>query len=172
MPPFLASAQVLPTGTTLRGETTADRDFLADLYASTREEELRSVDWNDARKHAFLRSQFELQWAHYRQHYQGAEWLVVLREDVPIGRLYLKTGAAEVRLMDIALVPAQRRQGMGTVLMRAVLHYADQLGAPVSLHVEPFNPAFGLYGRLGFSTVETRGIYCFMQRPPQGGGSI
>jgi len=156
---------------TLREETAADKDFLADLYASTREEELRPVTWSDAQKRAFLREQFELQWAHYRQHYEGAEWLIVLREAAPIGRLYLKTGSVEVRLMDVALVRAQRRQGIGTALMRSIRRYADGLGMPVSLHVEPFNPAIGLYERLGFATVETRGIYCYMERPLSGRGA-
>jgi GNAT superfamily N-acetyltransferase len=168
MPSFFASAPELPAGITLREETAADKDFLADLYASTREEELRPVAWDEARKRAFLRQQFDLQWAQYRQHYEGAEWLIVLREAAPIGRLYLKTGSVEVRLMDVALVRAERGQGMGTALMRSILRYADGLGVPVSLHVEPFNPAIRLYERLGFATVETRGIYCFMERPAPG----
>ena len=69
MPSFLASAQDLPAGIALRDESPADKDLLADLYASTREEELRPVPWDDAQKRAFLREQFELQWDHYRRHY-------------------------------------------------------------------------------------------------------
>jgi len=37
---------------------------------------------------------------------------------------------------------------------------------PAGLHVEPFNPARRLYERQGFRTVETRGIYLYMQCPP------
>jgi GNAT superfamily N-acetyltransferase len=117
-------AQALLAGITLREETDGDLDFVADLYASTREEELRPVAWPEAQKRAFLRQQFELQRAHYRQHYKGAEWLIVLRETAPIGRLYLKAGSVEVRLMDVALVRAQRGQGIGTALMRNMLDYA------------------------------------------------
>jgi ribosomal protein S18 acetylase RimI-like enzyme len=164
-------AQALPAGVTLRDETDGDQDFVADLYASTREEELRPVAWPDAQKRAFLRQQFELQRAHYRQHYEGAQWLIVLREAAPIGRLYLKTGSVEVRLMDVALVPAQRGLGIGTALMRSLLNYADGLGMPVSLHVEPFNPAIRLYERLGFAARETRGIYCYMERSSPGRGT-
>jgi ribosomal protein S18 acetylase RimI-like enzyme len=164
-------AQVLPAGVTLREETDGDIEFVADLYASTREEELRPVPWPDAQKHAFLRQQFELQRAHYHQHYVGADWLIVLRDAVPIGRLYLKTGSVELRLMDVALVPAQRGLGIGTALMRGLLRHADELGVPVSLHVEPFNPAIRLYERLGFATLETRGIYCYMERQPPASGT-
>ncbi len=159
------SALTLPAGITLRDETGSDIDFVAELYASTREDELRPVPWPHAQKASFLRQQFELQRAHYRQHYAGAQWLIVLRDRVPIGRLYLKAASTELRLMDVALAREQRGQGVGTALMRSVLCYADDLGVPVNLHVEPFNPALRLYERLGFATVEMRGIYCYMQRP-------
>jgi ribosomal protein S18 acetylase RimI-like enzyme len=52
-------------------------------------------------------------------------------------------------------------------LMEALLAYADNLGRPVSLHVEPFNPARRMYERLGFRVIETRGLYEFMAREPR-----
>lgn len=165
LPSFLATAQGLPDGVTLRDEAgTADIEFIADLYAATRAEELRPLAWGQADKRAFLRQQFDLQRAHYHQHYPGAEWLIAMVDAAPAGRLYLKAGEAEVRLMDVALVEAHRGRGIGTALTRSVLLYADALGLPVSLHVETFNPALRLYQRLGFKTVEVRGIYRFMQR--------
>src|SRR4029434_8976991 len=76
MPSFLASAQDLPEGVALREETPTDRTLLAELYASTREEELRPVPWDDSQKKAFLREQFDLQWDHYRRPYASVEWRV------------------------------------------------------------------------------------------------
>jgi len=165
MPSFLASAQDLPAGVALREESPADRDLLAALYASTREDELQQVPWDDAKKRAFLRDQFELQWDHYRRHYLRAEWLLIERDGVAIGRLYAETGRFEVRLMDIALQAEHRNHGIGTAIVASLLRYADGLRLPVTLHVEPFNPALRLYERLGFATLETRGIYLFMERP-------
>ena len=52
--------------------------------------------------------------------------------------------------------------------MDALLAYADRLGRPVSLHVEPFNPARRLYERLGFRVIETRGLYELMVRESRG----
>ncbi|MEO8677307.1 MAG: GNAT family N-acetyltransferase [Casimicrobiaceae bacterium] len=166
MPSFLASAQGLPAGVTLREESPADREFLADLYASTRADELRPVAWDDDQKRTFLRGQFELQWTHYRQHYPGAEWLVIQGEGGATGRLYADTGPREVRLMDVALRAEHRNRGIGTAIVTSLLRHADRLGLPVTLHVEPFNPALRIYDRLGFATRETRGIYLFMERPP------
>jgi len=34
---------------------------------------------------------------------------------------------------------------------------------PVTLHVEPYNPAVRLYQRLGFRVVEQRGVNLFMK---------
>jgi len=148
----------------LRDRTDADIAFLSGLYASTREEELRQVDWSDEQKHAFLHDQFTRQHAHYLQHYPRAEWLILEREAAPVGRLYVETTGVEIRLMDVALLPAFRGGGIGTALMHALLAHADALGLPVTLHVEPFNPALRLYTRLGFVALEERGLYLFMRR--------
>lgn len=168
MPSPLQWARSLPAAITLRTEEDRDREFLAELYASTRAEELRPVAWPPAQKRAFLRDQFELQWAHYRRHYPVAQWLVVLHEGAAAGRMYVEATRGEVRLMDVALVEALRNRGIGTALMRCLLDDADARGLPVTLHVEPFNPAAAWYQRLGFVTLEMRGIYQFMQRPAAG----
>lgn len=160
---FVAFA-ALPPGIALREEVAADHAFLEALYASTRAAELAQVDWDAPRRQAFLASQFALQHAHYRQHYAGAEWLVIEADGAPAGRLYVKAGREDLRLMDVALVEGLRGRGLGTALTREVIRYADALRLPVTLHVEPWNPALRLYERLGFRTVEMRGIYAFMRR--------
>lgn len=150
----------------LRERSEQDLLFLSDLYASTREEELRQVDWPEQQKRAFLHDQFTRQHEHYLKHYPRANWLLIEREGRPIGRLYEETTSAELRLMDISLLPAFRNQGIGSALMRTLMAHADGINLPVSLHVESFNPALRMYERFGFATVETRGIYYFMRRNP------
>jgi ribosomal protein S18 acetylase RimI-like enzyme len=159
-----ALAAGLPAGYQLRDRTHEDLPFLCALYASTRQDEMRLVNWPDAQKAAFLQDQFEKQHRHYLEHYPRAIWLVIEREDSPVGRIYLEQTIREIRLMDVALLPANRGQGVGSALMHALLAAADWAGLPVSLHVEPFNPAIRLYRRLGFVELETRGYYQFMER--------
>jgi GNAT superfamily N-acetyltransferase len=132
---------------------------------ATREEELRPVSWTADEKRAFLVDQFEKQHAHYLQHYPQAQWWVVTCDGAPVGRLYLARTANDMRIMDVSLLDAHRRRGVGTALMHAVIDEAQAAGVPASLHVEPFNPALRLYQRLGFVHVETRGVYLFMERP-------
>lgn len=155
---------VAPDGVTTRPRTPADRDFFAALYASTRAAELAAVPWSDDAKRAFLRSQFEAQTHHYDRHYADAEFLVLEQDGAAIGRLIVFWGADEVRVVDIALVPAHCGRGLGTAILRAVL---AQAGAAVSIHVERFNPALRLYQRLGFQAEEDTGVYYRMRWQPE-----
>lgn len=143
-----------------------DVEFLYQLYASTREEELSVVPWTPEQKDAFLRQQFQAQHAHWSEHYPAASFDLVLEDGEPVGRLYVDRWPREIRVVDIALLPRHRRGGIGTALLRRVLDEGDAAGKPVSIHVEMFNPARGLYERLGFVEKDTHGVYVLMERPP------
>ena len=156
-------------GLSLREAMPTDTDFLAQVYADTRREELAVVPWTEDQKAAFLRHQFELQDAYYRQHYFGAAFFVIEAAGMGLGRLYLHRQPAELRLMDIALLHPWRGQGRGTALILDVVEHADRLGLPLSLHVEEHNPVQSLYARLGFQFKEDRGVYQFLMRPVDAG---
>lgn len=164
------------TGTTRAGEQSAvtfrpirpeDEEFLAALYASTREEELAPVPWSAEQKAAFLRMQFDAQHQHYRQHYPDARFDLVLAGGEPIGRLYVDRWPAEIRLIDIALVPAWRNRGIGGELLRELMAEAEAAGKPLTIHVERFNPALRLYERLNFRQIEDKGVYHLMEWRPE-----
>ena len=154
---------------TFRPISEADLPFLFELYASTREEELKQVDWSAEQKDAFLRQQFGAQHTWWQTHYTGARFDLVLVDGVPAGRLYVDVWAREVRIVDIALMPAYRSGGIGTMLLRRVFEEGDAAGKPVSIHVEVFNPARRLYERLGFVEKGMHGnVYFLMERPVGG----
>lgn len=149
-----------------RPETEDDVEFLARLYASTREEELRPVDWPAEQKAAFLRQQFDAQRVHYRTHYQDAEYSIILEADRPIGRLYIHRRPEDIRVMDIALLTEHRGRGIGARLMQDILDAAAAEGKSVSIHVEMYNPAMRMYERLGFRPIDTYGVYHLMEWRP------
>ena len=151
----------------LRDETPGDQAFLFQLYTSIRQPEMDVLDWPAEQKRAFLAQQQAAQSSHYRQHYPDARFLIVQQQAEPIGRIYLSPGSSELRLMEIALLPAARGAGIGSCLLAGVLQLALEDGLCVSLHVEPFNPAYAWYQRLGFQVVEQRGVYYFMRLPPE-----
>jgi RimJ/RimL family protein N-acetyltransferase len=152
----------------LRPATDADLPFLAQLYASTREEELAGVDWPPEHKEAFLRQQFEAQHVWYREHYPKAAFDVVEVDGQPAGRFYVDRWEREVRIVDISLLPDHRGQGLGGELLAALFAETDAAGKVVSVHVERFNPALNLYTRLGFLFREDKGVYLLLERPVSG----
>jgi ribosomal protein S18 acetylase RimI-like enzyme len=152
-------------GVELRPATADDGELLRAVYRSTREEELGLTPWSDEEKAAFLEMQFTAQDTYYRQIHPDGRYLVILRNGTPVGRLYLVRLEAELRIVDIAILPQHRGDGIGTALLEDVIAEADEEGIGVSLHVEPWNPARRLYERHGFVSVEPRGIYELWERP-------
>lgn len=152
---------------TLRPITDDDLDFLSSVYASTRKEELAPVPWTDEQKRTFLQMQFNAQHQYYQDEYPDGDYSIIVHNGTDAGRLYVDRRVDEIRLIDIALLPAFRGLGMGRTLLQALIQEGTERGLPIRLHVEPNNPARRLYERLGFQFVEDRGVYAFMEwRPP------
>ena len=141
-----------------------DEPFLSQVYASTRLDELAVTDWDDGQKATFLQMQFAAQHKFYQENYTDTDFLIVLQDDIPVGRLYVARWKDEIRIVDIALLPAYRGTGIGTTILRDLLAEADAAGKPVRIHVERDNPARRLYQRLGFVVIEDKGVYLFMER--------
>jgi ribosomal protein S18 acetylase RimI-like enzyme len=148
----------------LRPVTAADRAFLVELYASVREPELARAPWDAATVRAFVEHQYAAQDAHYREHYPGATFDVVEVDGERAGRLFVHRGASDIRIMDIALLPAFRGRGLGTRLLHTLIEEAERGARKLSIHVEADNPARALYTRLGFRPVGEHGVYVLMER--------
>jgi ribosomal protein S18 acetylase RimI-like enzyme len=111
--------------------------------------------------------QFAAQHAHYQEHYAGAAFDVILCNGAPAGRLYVARWPAEIRIVDIALLPEFRNAGIGTRLLRDLLAEGAAAGKRVSIHVERFNPALRLYARLGFQVAaDDGGVYLRLEWTP------
>ena len=151
----------------LRPVNSDDAPFLRRLYDSTRIEELSALDWPDDAKEMFLAMQFNAQSAHYQSAYDNPDFAVVVRDEEPIGRLFLHRGKDEIRIVDISLLPEFRNAGIGSALLGQIFEEADAAGVPVTLHVENFNPALKLYGRLGFRIIGDNGMYHLLERAPE-----
>lgn len=155
---------------TLRASLPSDREFQFAVYGSTRTDELAPVPWTDEQKQAFLLMQAEAQDADYRRKWPDAQYLVVEVDGQPVGRLYrrdiLDLDPPELRLMDIALLPSWRGQGIGSALLNGLLDEAVARGLVVTLHVERWNPARRLYHRLGFVDRGEDQVYGRMEWDP------
>ena len=160
------SLRLYPSALVLRAQTTADLDFLQDLFVTRRWAEVSAVPgWSDAQRRAFLHSQAQLQRQHYEKHYPSADFQIVEYAGAPIGRLCVDRSARELRVVDIALLPAWHGQGIGSELLQSLLSQADAQRQVCSLSVEQGSRARRLYERLGFEPCGETSIHTQMRRP-------
>lgn len=148
----------------LRGVRADDEPFLLSVYASAREDE--PAPWTGERQAAFVAMQFAAQSAHYAEHYAGMSSDVVLVGGEPAGRLLVARRRDEIRIVDIALLPAFRGRGVGSELLAELMDEATEMAKRLSIHVERHNRARGLYERLGFARVGETGTHLRMEWDP------
>lgn len=151
----------------LRAVAPADEEFLLDVYASTRADEMALVDWSDETKRAFLRSQLTAQRHDYESRFPAADYRVILVEGRAAGRLWVARTAEQIRLLDIALLPEFQNRGVGELLLRGLVGESERAGLPLRHMVFQFNAGgMRFYERLGFVRVGTAGAYVEMERAP------
>jgi ribosomal protein S18 acetylase RimI-like enzyme len=149
--------------TRLRPSAPEDREFLVEVYRSTRVDELALTDWSPEECDRFVRSQFELQDRSYAASFPGYDRSVVMDGATPIGRLYVDRDDDAIRVLDVTILPEHRGRGIGTSLLRDLIAEGERTGRPVRIQVEVFNPARSLYERLGFVPVGELGIRIEME---------
>lgn len=165
MPPPLRAAAALKID--YRPISDSDLPFLFEVYGSTRAEELAPTGWTTEMKVQFLQHQFGAQHDHYQRHYPDAEWLVILRGADSVGRLYVEEWPSQIRLIDIAILPDFRGQGLGSAILSDLRDWASEKAKPLTIHVEKSNPARSLYDRMGFAFVQENGAYDLLEWRPE-----
>ncbi len=84
----------------LREATPEDEQFLFDVYASTRQEELEGLGWDDNQKRDFIKMQFLAR----ERSYPRVDDRIIVLNGRPIGRMLVDRVDAEILLRDIALL--------------------------------------------------------------------
>lgn len=153
-------------GISFRSVTPKDAPFLREVYASTRQQEMSATGWSDEQIQAFITWQFTLQHKSYQENFPKARFMIIRYKGRDIGRLYRVNMGDEIRIIDIALLPAFRNQGIGTKMITDIIHEAAASGQAIRIHVEKTNPALSLYGRLGFQLIRDAGMHWLMELRP------
>lgn len=168
LPSWLDLPGRIASGLQLRLAHSDDLSFLRELYISSRAAELACMPWPDAAKRAFCDSQFDLQHRHYLSYAMSGAFTIVMLGDEPVGRLYLHWTRAELRIVDIQLLPDMQGQGIGSTLLRWLQSLVPQAGvATLGLDVLRHNAAaYRLYQRLGFHALEVHGTHVRMAWTP------
>ena len=151
----------------LRAVEPADEDFLLQVYAASRADELALVPWDEEQKRAFIRQQFEAQHAQYYQRFPDAEYSIILYRDQPVGRFWIGRTPEQIRLLDIAILPEFQNRGVGAALLKTLLAESERTNLPLRHMVFKLNTAaLRFYARFGFSQIEDVGSHIHMERRP------
>lgn len=151
----------------LRRVAPEDEDFLLEVYASTREEELAQVAWAEGQREMFLRHQSDAQRQQYFARYPDAEYSVILYGGEPAGRIWIGRTPEQIRLLDIAILPAYRNRGIGGRLLRGLIEESEAAGKPLRHMVFKMNEGgLRFYERLGFRQIEDFPMYIHLERRP------
>jgi ribosomal protein S18 acetylase RimI-like enzyme len=147
----------------LRPERPGDEPLLFEVYAGTRQAELALTNWDEHARRAFSDMQFAAMRRSYASLYPAGEFLIITVAHRAVGRMVLNRSAEELRVVDLALLPAHCNAGIGTVLMRRVCAQAAEARVPVRLCVLKSSRAVRWYERLGFAKTGEVGIYDQME---------
>jgi ribosomal protein S18 acetylase RimI-like enzyme len=146
-----------------RAAAADDEPFLRALYATTRPD---VAAWEDEGREVFLELQFSAQQREWAARFPESVHELILVDEQPVGRLWVAWLPGECVVVDLTLVPDQRRGGIGTRVMREVLAEADVRNLPVRVTVERTNEAsLAFCGRLGFDVVGEDAVYVVLLRP-------
>ncbi len=142
----------------------ADEDFLNELYAATRAEEMAVVPWSDEQKRTFLNAQFEAQTLYYREQYPNASFDIVKVGGKPIGRFYRAELVDEIRIIDLYLLPEHFDRAIYIKLIETVLLQGDAANKPVQIYLESFSASTEIFASMGFQLIGEHGIYFLWRR--------
>jgi len=146
----------------LREATLEDEQFLFEVYASTRQDELAGLGWDDSQKRDFLKMQFLAR----QRSYPRVNDRIIILDGLPIGRMLIDRNDEEILLKDIALLTEYRNRGLGTILIHELMDEASVSGKAIRLHVLATSAAVRLYERLGFSRTGFEAAYLEMKWSP------
>lgn len=156
----------MPDGLNIRPANHADNPFLEKLHHSTRQD-LQLIDADKEVVESIMELQLKAQTQGYGSQFPNAMYFVVERHCEPIGKVTVDFGHNEVRLVDLALIPAARGKGLGAEIIRAFQQAATMVAVPMTLSVMQSNfPAKALYQKLGFVTASVEIPYELMVWSP------
>ena len=149
----------------LRDASGRDKPWLTALFAAGQPAWAELAVLPDGLGDDLVKIQYDARQTQYRSFWPGAVQRVIHLQSAgecslepdgallhwqAVGALWIADTAQGIHVLDIALLPAWRSQGIGTRCLKDVLATAARRQLPVRLQVALDNPARQLYERLGF----------------------
>lgn len=139
--------------------TPQDAPFMAQLYAATQGQAWGlSPDAPDPVLQGLLAQQHRWRDGAYAEATGGLGCRLIVAADsgTPVGRAWVHESET-LHLLDLAVLPAHQRQGIGQWALSALQAEAARAQRPLTLMVDASNPARRLYQRLGFDDIGDNG---------------
>lgn len=139
---------------TLRPETPDDLQFRFDLFVRSRPPEWDQVQLPLDQLTQVMNHQFWAQTNTYLARFPEARFDIVELDGDRIGRIVVNRPGDRIHIVDQAIIPTLRGQGLGTAIMRQLMAEAAAEGLFMTLKVSNANdPSMRLYSRLGFEVL-------------------
>jgi ribosomal protein S18 acetylase RimI-like enzyme len=142
----------------LRPARQCDYPYTEKLYAQTMKPLLSRLDaWDEADVLARFRSEYRVK-----------EVRIITVGGRDVGFIHVDENHGAIRLLQIHIEAPYRSRGIGTKLIKDLLHEARAETKPVSLSVVKHNPAQTLYERLGLKVIGQDETKLYMRwMPPE-----
>lgn len=143
-----------PQSLTSRAALPGDEPLLYEIFAADRAQEFDAL-WLSAEQTAILLElQFRARQAGYaRDVPEATDTIVCLHDGTPVGYYRLARVAGGYRVVDLAVLPQFRNQGIGGWALRQLQQRCTAERVSLRLRVHRGNPALALYQRLHFLCV-------------------
>lgn len=139
---------------TWRPATAADTPLLLLLFCSTKGAELAPLGFTAEQLEPLLQMQFRARQLSYGATYPHAlDMMLCLADGTPVGRHLVDRQPDCYRSVDLAVLPEQRGQGIGTWALQQVMQLCELEQVPLRLRAITTDRAVQLYARLGFQQI-------------------
>lgn len=136
-----------------------------DLYFGLRSAEFEPLP--EVQREHLIRMQYAAQTAAYQAQYPGSDYQIVLRGDVPVGKIWLAALPDELHLVDILIAEPYRNAGIGSFLVRQLQQQAEIDKIALRSSIFRFNAGSLRFHRfLGFEVVGENEIQFHMEWLP------
>lgn len=152
-PPMIAKQLAVTT----RPMNDDDSMLLFELYASSRAEELSRSGWVTPQQRSFFRMQAQNQERYFLRHYDHLDRRTVCINGFSAGRLLVDRPSHAITVVDLAILPAFRGRGIGSLLIRALLEEATEKDLPVHVDLPKHSEMLTRCEQMGFRYSEDLG---------------
>lgn len=151
----------------LRPVEPADKPFLFELFRAIRAPRLDFQPGGHPQMAPMIRLQFQALEHALAANFPHANHSLLVAVGVPVGRIMESRTPTEVQLVDISLLPARQRQGIGSLVVEGLLDQARAEHLPVRCQVQQNNPGGYIFFRsLGFHLVAHDTAYAHLEWKP------